>query len=253
MTARRLVSLSTLFGITVLCHPAMADVAQLPLITTTSASTGATTYSASMTTLLAMGLWGLVVPAVLCFTPFLRITIVFSIMRQALGLTSIPSNRVLSALALIVSCFILSPQISKIYDTAWVPLQKNEITIDQATSNAWKPMREFMIRQTRSKYLEAYLHMDGEQLTTKDKVSAPVLAAAYISSEIQTALTIGFFIYIPSVIIDLIVSSVLMALGMMMVSPMIISTPIKIIVFVLCDGWMLIIEGLSKSFFMGGS
>ena len=95
--------------------------------------------------------------------------------------------------------------------------------------------------------------MNGEQYTTKDKVSMPVLAAAYISSEIQSALTIGFYIYIPSVIIDLVVSSILMALGMMMVSPMIISTPIKIIVFVLCDGWMLIVEGLSKSFFLGGA
>ena len=250
---RRLLTSCAVVGMATLCFPAMADVAQLPLITSTSATTGATTYSASMTTLLAMGLWGLVVPTILCLTPFLRITIVFSIMRQALGLTSIPSNKVLSALALIVSCFIMSPQITKIYNTAWTPLQKNEITIDQAASKAWKPMREYMVHQTRSKYLEAYLHMNGEQYTTKDAVSAPVLAAAYISSEIQTALTIGFFIYIPSVIIDLVVSSILMALGMMMVSPMIISTPIKILVFVLCDGWMLIVEGLSKSFFLGGS
>ncbi|UKA04629.1 flagellar type III secretion system pore protein FliP [Photobacterium damselae] len=250
---RRLLLSLSLFPVFFACVPAMADVAQLPLITSTSVPTGTTTYSASMTTLLAMGLWGLVVPAILCLTPFLRITIVFSIMRQALGLTSIPSNKVLAALAFIVSCFIMSPQITKIYNTAWIPLQKNEITVDQAAGNAWKPIREFMIHQTRAKYLEAYLHMNGEQYTTKDKVSVPVLAAAYISSEIQTALTIGFFIYIPSVIIDLIVSSVLMALGMMMVSPMIISTPIKILVFVLCDGWMLIVEGLSKSFFMGGS
>ncbi|WP_146147034.1 flagellar type III secretion system pore protein FliP [Photobacterium kishitanii] len=245
--------ITLLIGILVLLVPSVALAApELELITSTTGAGDTTSYSAPMNMLLLMSVWGLVVPVILCMTPFLRLTIVFSVMRSAMGLNSVPSSKVLAAMALIVSMFIMNPVLTKVYDNAYLPYSNSEIGAPQALDAAMKPMRTFMLNQTRPEYLKAFLEMSGEAYTTKEKVSYPVLIVSYMVSELQTGLTIGFFLYVPFVVVDLIVSSILMALGMMMVSPMIISTPIKIILFVLCHGWLYVIDGVSKSFFLGG-
>ena len=222
----------------------------LELITTSTTETG-TSYSASLTAMILMTLFAFLPMVVFTMTPFLRISIVLTIMRQALGLNTTPSTKVLVSISLALTLFIMAPVVNEIADKAYTPFSQGQITLDVAIERGSKPVRTFMLNHTIPSYLETFLQISGEEYTTKEDVSLMVLWAAFISSEIQTALTIGFFIFLPFVIIDMLVASVLMSLGMMMVSPMMISMPVKILIFVLIDGWMLIVDGLSKSFFVG--
>lgn len=182
-------------------------------------------------------------------TSFTRIAVVLSLTRNALGLQSIPPNQVIVGLALFLSLFVMRPTLTVMNDTAFQPLLKGEITQGQAFDNAMKPMRAFMLKQTRSSDLEMFNNASGAKRpkTVKD-VSMATLIPAFIVSELKTAFIIGFIVFIPFLVIDLIVSSALMSMGMMMLPPVLVSLPFKLLLFVMVDGWALIINALVKSF-----
>ncbi|CAH7154760.1 flagellar type III secretion system pore protein FliP [Vibrio alginolyticus] len=223
----------------------------IQLITSESMTSGGTSYSASLEALMLMSFVALAPAVVYTMTTFLRFTIVLSLMRQAMGLNSTPSNKVITAIALILSFHVMSPVLEKIHDSAYIPFSTGEMEFGEAIQNGVMPLRDFMLAQTRPSYLEKSLEISGKESVKTEDIPMGVITVAFIGSEIQTALMMGFFIFLPFLIIDLIVASVLMAMGMMMVSPMIISLPIKILAFVMVDGWLLIIDGLTKSFFIG--
>ncbi|KDM90851.1 flagellar type III secretion system pore protein FliP [Photobacterium galatheae] len=229
---------------------AVASTPNLELITTSESDLG-TTYSTSLTAFILMTLLAFLPIVIMTMTPFLRVSIVLAMMRQALGLNTTPNNKVIVAISLAVSLFIMQPVIGEILETSYTPFSQGQITLDVAIERGAAPLRTFMMNHTMPSYLETFLQMSGQEYTTKEDVPIVVLWAAFISSEIQTALTIGFFVFLPFVIVDLLVASVLMSLGMMMVSPIMISLPVKILLFVLVDGWLMIVDGLSKSYFIG--
>ena len=190
--------------------------------------------------------------ALLMMTGFTRIIIVFSLLRTAMGTQSAPSNQILVGLALFLTFFVMSPVFTQIYDEAYVPLSNNEITMEQAIQTGSGPLRTFMMNQTRESDLALFARLaDAPAMQGPDDVPMRLLLPAYVTSELKTAFQIGFTIFIPFLIIDLVVASVLMALGMMMVPPATISLPFKLMLFVLVDGWQLLMGSLAQSFYMG--
>lgn len=232
--------------------PSLASAQGIELLTMESGQDGGASFSTSISAILFTVVLAMIPTIFITMTPFLRITIVLSLMRQALGLNTTPSNKVIASMALVVTIFIMAPVLEVVNEKAIQPLQAGDITTEQAVIEGAKPLRSFMLNQTRVEHLEKFVKMSGSEFTTKEEVEFHVIVAAFITSEIQTALKIGFFIFLPFIIIDLVVSSVLMSMGMMMVSPMIISLPFKIVLFVAVDGWLLIVDGLASSFFLGG-
>lgn len=190
-------------------------------------------------------------PAILLMmTGFTRIVIVLGLLRNALGTASTPPNQVLLGLALFLTFFVMSPIFSQIYDEAWLPLSQDKITMEVALEKGIQPLRTFMLQQTREDDLALYTRIaKKENFYTPDDVPLSILVPAFVTSELKTGFQIGFTIFIPFLIIDLVVASVLMALGMMMVPPATISLPFKLMLFVLVDGWSLIIGSLAQSFF----
>ena len=191
-----------------------------------------------------------VAPALLILmTSFTRIAVVLSLTRNALGLQSIPPNQVIVGLALFLSLFVMRPTFEQMNKDALQPLMKGQITQAQAYKAAMKPMQTFMLKQTRSDELAMFVKASGEARpkTSKD-VSLATLIPAFILSELKTAFIIGFIIFIPFLVIDLVVSSSLMSMGMMMLPPVLVSLPFKILLFVMVDGWALIVNALLKSF-----
>ena len=191
-----------------------------------------------------------VAPALLILmTSFTRIAVVLSLTRNALGLQSIPPNQVIVGLALFLSLFVMRPTFEQMNKEALQPLMKGQITQAQAYKAAMKPMQTFMLKQTRSDELAMFVKASGEARpkTPKD-VSLATLIPAFILSELKTAFIIGFVIFIPFLVIDLVVSSSLMSMGMMMLPPVLVSLPFKILLFVMVDGWALIVNALLKSF-----
>ncbi|EWG67271.1 Flagellar biosynthetic protein FliP precursor [Enterobacter sp. DC4] len=190
-------------------------------------------------------------PAVLLMmTGFTRIIIVLGLLRNALGTGSTPPNQVLLGLALFLTFFVMSPVFNRVYDEAWHPLSQDKITFQEALVKGEQPMREFMLRQTREDDLALYTRIAHQQnFATPDDVPMSLLVPAFVTSELKTGFQIGFTMFIPFLIIDLVVASVLMALGMMMVPPATISLPFKLMLFVLVGGWQLIIGSLAQSFF----
>jgi len=181
-------------------------------------------------------------------TSFTRNIVVLSILRNALGLQQTPPNIVLISLALFLTLFTMMPVAKVIYDDAWQPLQEKKISLDKALENSAAPLKKFMLNQTRERDLALLYKMAKEPMPNKkDEVKFYALAPAFMLSELQTAFQIGFMIFLPFLLIDLIVSGILMTLGMMMVPPMSISLPIKLLVFVLINGWNLVIEALAGS------
>ena len=222
-----------------------ADPLTMPAITLSTDSEGQQTYSVSLQILLPMS-----APAfVMMMTSFTRIIIVFAILRQALGLQQTPSSQVLIGLALFLTLFIMAPVFSKINESALQPYLNEQMQPQQALEAASLPLREFMLAQTRETDLELFVRLAKRtDLTGPDEVPFHILVPAFVTSELKTAFQIGFMIFIPFLVIDLVVASVLMAMGMMMLSPLIISLPFKIMLFVLVDGWALIIGTLAASF-----
>jgi len=182
-------------------------------------------------------------------TSFVRIIIVMSLLRQALGTGQTPPNQVLVGLAIFLSLFIMSPVLSQVYNEAISPYLANKLGFEQALQVAEKPIRAFMLRQTREDDIAMFMRISGKtDLDGPDSVPFLTLMPAFITSELRSAFTIGFLLYIPFVVIDLVVASVLMSMGMMMLSPMMISMPFKLMLFVLVDGWSLLMGSLTASF-----
>lgn len=229
--------------------PALAQKFGFPAFTSTPNANGSTTYALNLQTLLLLTSLTFLPAAVLMMSSFTRIIIVLSLIRLALGTQSSPPNQVLLGLALFLTFFIMSPVIDRVYTEAYLPFSEDKISIMEAADKASVPLKSFMLHQTRETDLALFVQISGsEEIESRDKVPLKILVPAYITSELKTAFQIGFVIFIPFLIIDLVVSSVLMAMGMMMLSPMIISLPFKLMLFVLVDGWHLIIGSLTQSF-----
>ncbi|CAN8141692.1 flagellar type III secretion system pore protein FliP [Thiomicrorhabdus sp. 6S2-11] len=224
----------------------------IPMFTVETDAAGNQDYTLTMQILLLMTGLTLLPAALIATTSFLRIIIVLALLRQALGTMQTPSNQVLIGLALFLTMFIMAPVFEKIYDTAVSPYMEEQINFQQALEVGAKPMHQFMLQQTREDDLGMFAEMADVTLTDPQNVPFKVLIPAYMTSELKTAFQIGFMLFIPFLIIDLVVSSLLMSMGMMMLSPMIISLPFKLMLFVLIDGWSLVVGTLANSFVVPG-
>ncbi len=222
----------------------------LPALTSTATAGGGQTYSLSLQTLLLLTSLSFLPAVMLLMTSFTRIIIVLSLLRSALGTPSSPPNQVMVGLALFLTFFVMSPVLDKIYTDAYLPFSENKLTMAQAFDTGSVPLKAFMLRQTREKDLALFVQIsNSEPLQSADQVPLKILVPAYVISELKTAFQIGFVIFIPFLIIDMVVASILMSMGMMMVSPAMISLPFKIMLFVLADGWNLLIGSLVHSFY----
>jgi flagellar biosynthetic protein FliP len=182
-------------------------------------------------------------------TSFTRIVIVLSLLRNAIGTPTVPPTQVLVGLALLLTFFVMAPTYSKIDQNAVQPYLKGTINQDTAVKNGLEPVREFMFRQTREKDLELFVTMNGqERPKTRDDISMVVLMPAFVISELRTAFTMGFVIFVPFLVMDMVISSVLLSMGMMMLPPSLISLPFKLLLFVMVDGWYLVSQSLVLSF-----
>jgi len=247
MNARRaMVLISAIAGASLIAEPALAQ--GLPAVTVSG--TGAQQqYSLTLQLLALMTVLTLLPSIVLMMTSFVRIIIVMSLLRQALGTGQTPPNQVLVGLALFLTLFIMSPVLSQVYNEAISPYLANKLGFEQALQVAEKPIRAFMLRQTREDDIAMFMRISGKtDIDGPDSVPFLTLMPAFITSELRSAFTIGFLLYIPFVVIDLVVASVLMSMGMMMLSPMMISMPFKLMLFVLVDGWSLLMGSLTASF-----
>jgi flagellar biosynthetic protein FliP len=220
-------------------------------LTVTPGEEGEQTYTLSIQVLLLMTALSLLPAALILMTSFTRIVIVLSILRQALGTAQTPSNQILIGLALFLTFFIMSPVLTEIHETALAPYLAEEITANAALDLAQQPLREFMMAQTRDDDLALFARISGyESFEREADVPFTLLMPAFATSELKTAFQIGFLLFIPFLVIDLVVASVLMSMGMMMLSPLIISLPFKIMLFVLVDGWALVLGTLATSFYV---
>ena len=246
-----LLLLSLLVALLVLCPDAHAQTspATLPALNTASGPNGSTSYSLSVQTLLVLTMLSFLPAMLLMMTSFTRIIIVLSLLRQAIGTASTPPNQVLVGLALFVTFFVMSPVLDRAYREAYQPFSANQITFDQALDRGAAPFKQFMLRQTRESDLALFAKIaKAPPMNGPEDVPMRLLLPAFATSEIKTGFQIGFTIFIPFLIIDLVVASVLMSMGMMMVSPATISLPFKLMLFVLVDGWQLLIGSLAQSF-----
>ncbi len=206
-------------------------------------------FSTSINLILSMGVITLIPFFLMSTTCFLRVVIVLSMIRQAIGTQQAPPNAVIISLALFITVFVMTPTINEARDTALIPYQQGRITQKEALGLGIKPFQNFMLKHTREKDLGLFLEFSQVRYTgIKEDVPIFVLIPAFIISELKTAFQIGFLLFIPFVVIDLVVSNILLSLGMFMLSPALVSLPFKILLFVLTDGWNLIIHGLLMSY-----
>lgn len=233
-----------------LAPPAMAQQGMSAVTVTTNAD-GSQEYSLTLQVLALMTALSFLPAIVIMMTSFTRIIIVLSILRQAMGLQQSPNNQVLIGISLFLSFFIMSPVLDRVNNDALQPYLAEEITSVEALARAELPVRDFMLAQTRVKDLETFLNIADIQVDSEAEVPLRVLIPAFVTSELKTAFQIGFMLFLPFLVIDLVVASILMAMGMMMLSPMIISLPFKLMLFVLVDGWNLIMGTLANSFGLG--
>ncbi len=228
---------------------ALAQSGGLPALTSTPGPGGSQTYTLSIQTLLTLTALTFIPAGLLMMTSFTRIIIVLSILRHALGTQTSPPNQVLVGLSLFLTFFIMSPVLEKIYVDAYQPLSNNTITFVQAVDRGATPLRTFMLKQTRETDIGLFARLGNvPQLASPDDVPMRILIPAFVTSELKTAFQIGFIIFIPFLIIDMVVASVLMSMGMMMMSPVMIALPFKLMLFVLVDGWHLMLGSLVMSF-----
>lgn len=205
-------------------------------------------YSLSLQALILMTFLAFIPALIMMMTSFTRIIIVLSILRQALGLPQTPTNQVLIGISIFLSFFIMEPVWQNLYEKSLSPYFENKMSFEAALDKGQKPIREFMLSQTREDDIFLFVKMSGKKYKDLEAVPFSILMPAYLTSELKTAFQIGFLIFIPFLIVDLIVASILMAMGMMMLSPMMISLPFKIMLFVLVDGWSLVFGTLARSF-----
>ncbi|WP_097460336.1 flagellar type III secretion system pore protein FliP [Mangrovitalea sediminis] len=243
-------TLILLLPLLVLAVPAHAAPIGIPALTVTPGPNGTQEYSVTIQILALMTALTFLPAFLMMMTSFTRIIIVFSILRQALGLQQAPSNQILIGLALFLTIFIMAPVFQRVNTEALQPYLNNQMPAQEAVIKASQPFRKFMMAQTRKEDLNLFVKLSGKTYKSPQDVSFWVLMPAFVTSELKTAFQIGFILFIPFLIIDMVVASVLMAMGMMMLSPIIISLPFKIMLFVLVDGWTLIMGTLAASFGM---
>ena len=220
-----------------------------PLALASDAAAGQS-FSLSIQILVLMTLLTLLPAAILSTSAFVRIIIVLSILRQALGTAQTPPNQVLLGIALFLTFFVMSPVISDIQTNAATPYIDGEISAPEAFSKGIEPLRRFMLDQTRDSDLQLFASIAGvSDIASVDDAPLSIVIPSFMVSELKTAFQIGFLVFIPFLVIDLVVSSVLMSMGMMMLSPMLISLPFKIMLFVMVDGWALLLGTLASSFY----
>jgi len=230
------------------CEFASAQ-ATIPLVSVQPGASGGNDYSMSIQILLLMTLLTLIPAALITMTSFTRILIVLAILRQALGTAQTPSNQIILGLSLFLSLFIMAPVFEVAWANALQPYMNETIGFAEALDAAKLPFREFMFGQTRETDLLLFAELGGyDAFNTQDDVPMVVLLPSFLTSELKTAFQIGFLMFVPFLIIDLVVAAVLMSMGMMMLSPMLISLPFKLMLFVLIDGWSLIAATLVTSF-----
>jgi flagellar biosynthetic protein FliP len=223
----------------------------IPAVTVTGTEDGGQSYTVTLQILALMTVLTLLPAGLMMMTSFTRIIIVLAILRQAMGVQSTPSNQVLIGLALFLTIFIMHPVFNQAYSDAVVPYMDGEIEFSTAFERGGQPFKEFMLAQTRETDIELFASIGGyAEMQTAEDIPYSLLLPSFVTSELKTAFQIGFLIFIPFLIIDLVVASVLMAMGMMMLSPMLISLPFKLMLFVLIDGWALLMGTLASSFYV---
>lgn len=238
-----------LLGLLLIAPLSQADSGILPAVTVTQTDSGDTEYSVTMQILLLMTALSFLPAMLIMLTSFTRIIVVLAILRQAIGLQQTPSNQVLIGLSLFLTFFIMSPVFEKIYQQGVEPYMNEQHSLQQAYEQGKAPLKTFMLAQTRVTDLQTFVDIAGhEKIDSPEQASMTVIVPAFITSELKTAFQIGFLLFVPFLVIDLVVASILMAMGMMMLSPMIVSLPFKIMLFVLVDGWSLIMGTLANSF-----
>lgn len=246
----RRVSIAVLLALLCFSLPAAA-VPGFDAVTVITNPQGGQTYTVTLQILMLMTLLTVLPALLLSMTAFTRIIIVLSLLRQALGTAQSPSNQVLLGLSLFLTVFIMMPVLEKVNSNAVQPFLEEKIDIMTAMQQASQPFKAFMLRQTRETDLELFIRISGHsEIKAPEDVPLTLLVPAYVTSELKTAFQIGFLIFLPFLVIDLVVASVLMSMGMMMLSPLIISLPFKIMLFVMADGWSLIMEMLAASFYV---
>ena len=219
----------------------------MPLISVTDGDV-TRDYSLNLQILLLLTALTLLPAALLCMTSFTRFIIVLAILRQALGLQQTPPNRVLISIALFLTLFVMRPVFDTIWEEAIDPWMREQLTFQEAVATARDPIHRFMQINTRTTDLEQFMTLSGADANiSADDIPLTTLIPAFLTSELKTAFQIGFLLFLPFLVIDLIVSSILMALGMIMLSPLVISLPLKLMVFVLVDGWNLTVSSLAGS------
>ncbi|EXI81438.1 MAG: Flagellar biosynthetic protein FliP precursor [Candidatus Accumulibacter appositus] len=251
MKAARLRRRGFLLALLTLLAPlaAWAQAGGLPALTSTPGAGGSQTFTLSVQTLLTLTALTFIPAALLMMTSFTRIIIVLSLLRHALGTQTSPPNQVLLGLALFLTFFIMSPVLDSVYSEAYQPLSENKITYLQAIERGAVPLRKFMLKQTREADIALFARMaNAPRFQSADDIPMRLLVPAFVTSELKTAFQIGFIIFIPFLIVDMVVASVLMSMGMMMMSPVMIALPFKLMLFVLVDGWHLILGSLVASF-----
>jgi flagellar biosynthetic protein FliP len=253
MILRSLTILGIVGGAMLVAQTAMAqDPLSMTAVRVGQDDTGATTYSLSLQILALMTALTILPSIVLGMTSFTRIIIVLSILRQALGTQQTPPNQVLIAIALFLSFAIMTPILSEIYDTAITPYLAEEMSADEALALGTTLLTDFMVANTHEDTLLMFsdLAEDGDYTDVAD-IPLSVILPAFITSELKTAFQIGFLIFLPFLVIDMAIASILMSLGMMMLSPMLISLPFKLLLFVLVDGWSMTVGSLAATFALG--
>jgi flagellar biosynthetic protein FliP len=244
-TSSRWVRLALLLALCVLVPAAWPQT--LPLVTATSTKAGVQ-YAVPVQTLLSLTALSFLPAALMLMTSFTRILIVFSLLRQALGLQYLPPNMVLTGLALFLTWFVMGPVFDNIYRDAYLPLAQGKLEFEQAVAAGAEPIRKFMLQFTRQEDLNIFAKMYGTPIAVRAETPMSVLVPAFAVSEIKTGFLIGFMIYLPFIAIDFAVASILTSLGMVMVSPMMFSLPLKLVIFALADGWALLAASLVASY-----
>lgn len=238
-----------LFTVVALIAPEAVAQDTLSAITVTTNEDGSQEYSVTLQILVIMTALSFIPAAVIMMTSFTRIIVVLAILRQAIGLQSSPSNQILIGITLFLTFFIMTPVLTTINEEALQPYLAEEIAPLEAVERARDPIKAFMLSQTRLSDLDTFIDISGyEGIAGPEDVPMTILIPAFVTSELKTAFQIGFMLFIPFLIIDLVVASVLMAMGMMMLSPMIVSLPFKLMLFVLVDGWSMVMRTLAGSY-----
>jgi len=252
MTRRKVLVLAALLALIGTSAVAATVPAANPLVlgvTATPVAGGGQNYSMPVQTLLFFTALTFIPALVLMMTGFTRIIIVLSLLRHALGTQTTPPNQVLIGLSLFLTLFVMGPVIDKIHDEAYLPFSQNKIGMEEALARGEKPLKAFMLKQVRDPDLALFAKLANVRIEgAPNELPLRVIVPAFVTSELKTAFQIGFMIFIPFLIIDMVVASVLMSMGMMMVSPVLVSLPFKLMLFVLADGWSLLVSSLVASF-----